>query len=210
MSFLAGLKKQALIAVAVALWVPAVAFGIGVLWRYSTTPGHPAAPPLDWPANAPVDRGKGRAILLMFAHPQCECSQASLGELAIVMAHERGQLDADAFFYLPAGERSSWARSDLWRTASAIPGVRAFEDREASIAQSFGVFTSGQTLLYDSSGRLLFKGGITSLRGHSGDNAGRSAILALLDFSPAGMGERPRPNMLPVTTPVFGCSLRGE
>ena len=189
---------------AVALWIPAVAFGINVLWKYSTTPGRPGKPPLDWPASAPIERAKGRANLVMFAHPQCQCSRATVGELAIVMAHAQGQLEADVFFYLPAREAGTWARTDLWRSASAIPGVRVHEDREAALAQTFGAFTSGQTLLYDAAGRLLFKGGITAFRGHSGDNAGRSAIAALLQ------GGAPQRNTLPVMTPVLGCSLRGE
>ena len=72
------------------------------------------------------------------------------------------------------------------------------------MAKSFGTFTSGQTLLYDSAGRLLFKGGITAYRGHSGDNEGRSLITALL------RGDAPAQIKLPVAMPVFGCSLRGE
>src|SRR5712692_427394 len=123
MSFLAGLRKQAVTSAAVVLWIPAVAFGINVLWKYSTTPGHPGAPPLDWPASAPVERVNGRAALVMFAHPLCECSKATLGELAIIMAHAPGQVDADVFFYLPAREPGTWARTDLWRSAGAIPGV---------------------------------------------------------------------------------------
>jgi hypothetical protein len=140
----------------------------------------------------------------MFAHPQCPCTSASLGELAIVMAHSQDRLNADVFFYLPPGQPSSWVRTDLWQKASAIPGVRVFEDRDSAVAQTFGAFTSGQTLLYDANGRLQFKGGITAYRGHSGDNAGRSSIMALLQNGPS------RPDTLPVETPVLGCSLRGE
>ena len=92
----------------------------------------------------------------------------------------------------------------LWTTAREIPGVHVFEDRGAKVAQSFGAFTSGQTLLYNRDGHLLFKGGITAFRGHSGDNAGRIAILALLQH------ETPRTSIVPVVTPVLGCSLRGE
>src|SRR5258708_6591833 len=201
MSFVADVKKHAIIAVAVSLWVPAVAFGINALWKFATTPGHPARPPLVWPASAPIKRSSERATLVMFAHPRCQCSSATLGELAIVMAHAQGRLDADVFFYLPAQEAGTWARTDLWRSASGIPGVRVFEDREASVARSFGAFTSGQTLLYDSRGRLLFQGGITAFRGHSGDNAGRGAIDALV------RGVTPPQDSLPVVTPVLGCSL---
>jgi hypothetical protein len=203
MSFLAGLRKQALIAGAVALWIPAVAFGIRIMWQYSATPGHPAEPPVNWPARASIERAKSRPMLLLFAHPHCPCSRASIGELAIVMAHARGQLDVNVFFYLPSAESSTWAATDLWRSASAIPGVRVFEDRSAVTAQSFGVFTSGQALLYDAKGGLLFKGGITASRGHSGDNDGRRAITSLLQGDTLPQISRP------VVTPVFGCSLRG-
>jgi hypothetical protein len=197
------LKRQALIVGAVALWLPAVAYGINVMWSYAATPGHPAEPPRFWPATA-IKRGAAHATLLVFAHPQCECTRATLGELAILMAQANGRLDTDVFFYLPRGKDSTWARTDLWRTASAIPGVHAFEDPDAVMAKQFGVFTSGQTLLYSSDGLLLFKGGITAFRGHSGDNAGRSAVTALI------RGTVPSMNDPPLVTRVFGCSLRGE
>ncbi|HEY6421580.1 MAG TPA: hypothetical protein VIX59_21490 [Candidatus Binataceae bacterium] len=46
-------------------------------------------------------------------------------------------------------------------------------------------------MLYDRRGRLLFSGGITGARGHFGDNAGVSAIVALID-TPASAGlDRP-------------------
>lgn len=198
------LKKQAAVVAAVALWVPAVGFGIGVLWRYSYTPARPGTPPVDWPAGAPMQRHEGRATLVMFAHPQCPCSRASIGELAIIMAQTRSELDAHVIFYRPAGEPSNWARTDLWKNARAVPGVRTYEDRAGMIAQSFGAFTSGQTLLYDSGGHLLFNGGITASRGHSGDNYGRDAIIGLL------RGQAAPKNPLPVFGAVFGCSLRGE
>jgi len=56
------------------------------------------------------------------------------------------------------------------------------------------------TVVYDPSGRLLFRGGITSARGHAGDNAGRSAIVAAVEANdPARMA-----------TPTFGCELFGK
>jgi hypothetical protein len=204
MSIFARIKKNAIVLGAVALWIPAVTFGMATLWKYSITTGHPAEPPVDWPESAPVARIAGRASVVMFAHPQCGCSRASVGELALIVAHAPAPLNAAVFFFNPSTEPSEWSRTDLWQSAAAIPGVRVFEDRDGKVAQSFGVFTSGQTLLYDSSGRLLFKGGITAFRGHSGDNAGRSTITALLRREPVDTRNGP------VSTPVFGCSLRGE
>ncbi|HEY4363361.1 MAG TPA: hypothetical protein VGN17_20515 [Bryobacteraceae bacterium] len=204
MSFFALLKKQSVIVLMVALWIPAVGSGINVLWKYSTTPGKAATPPAQWPGDAPVARADGRATLVMFAHPQCPCTSASVGELAIIMAHHSSGLDADVYFYAPKNKPEGWVKNDLWKMAAAIPGVRVFEDHEAAAAQSFGAFTSGQVLLYDSQGSLEFNGGITAFRGHSGDNAGRTVITSLLQDG------APRRNDLPVRTPVLGCSLRGE
>ena len=200
MSLLTRLKKPAVTVAAIALWVSLVGVGISVLWRYSSTPGRAATPLSAWPGDAPVQRVKGRSTLVMFAHPHCPCSRVSVGELAILMAHAREKLDAYVFFYFPAQESSAWARTDLWDSARSIPGVHAVEDPGGALALRFGAFTSGQTLLYNPDGRLEFNGGITASRGHSGDNNGRHAILAMLQ---GGTLERSM-------TPVFGCSLRGE
>jgi len=173
---------------------------MSVLWRYSVTPGYAAIPQVNWPANAPIQMGNGRATLVMFAHPNCPCSRASIGELAIIMARSQGALDAHVFFYIPDMEPSSWAKKDLWNNARRIPGVQVAEDRQGAYARLFGAFTSGQTFLYSSTGQLVFNGGITASRGHSGDNNGREAIVAYLH---AGTVEQK-------VTSVFGCSLRGE
>src|SRR5207244_9248206 len=100
-------------------------------------------------------------------------------------------------FIRPAGVAADWEKTALWRSAARIPDVSVVGDEAGREARRFGGETSGQTLLYDPTGRLLFSGGTTIARGHLGDSAGLEAILALLD------GRRP-PR---ATTPVFGCSL---
>ena len=118
------------------------------------------------------------------------------------MAHSSGRLQTAVLFYRPLQEAQDWTQAELWANAKSIPGVRVLEDPDNEVGKSFGVFTSGQTLLYDAEGRLAFRGGINAFRGHSGDNAGRSAVMDIL------RGLTPSFNF-PVTTPVFGCSLRG-
>jgi len=73
-------------------------------------------------------------------------------------------------------------------------------DEDGIEARSFGAVTSGQALLYSAQGRLLFSGGITESRGHSGDNAGRSAIESLVMNGSEGL-------RTPASTPVYGCPL---
>ena len=112
-----SLKKRAVIIAAVALWIPAVGFGLRVMWRYSSAPGRPATPPMEWPAGAPIPRARERATLLIFAHPQCSCSRASVGELAVIMARSPRKPDTHVFFYLPADQASDWVKTDLWKSA---------------------------------------------------------------------------------------------
>ena len=197
-------RKHAVVAIALAVWLPGVAYGFNVLWRYSMTPGHPASPPVEWPQQLQIQPKPAQATLVMFAHPQCGCSKASLGELEILMARAHEKVSANVVFYAPPDEPSTWAKTDLWKIAEKIPGVTVTEDRGNNVARSFGAFTSGQTLVYDANGRLIFNGGITASRGHSGDNYGRDAIIALLQ------GHLAETTTLPVTSPVFGCSLRSE
>jgi len=120
--------------------------------------------------------------------------------LAVIVAHCPDSVDARVLFFRPTNFADNWEKTDLWFSANEIPNVIAVSDENGIEASKFGATTSGYSMLYDSSGKLLFRGGITGSRGHSGDNAGRSAIESLL--------------MNKVTDQkqsfVFGCPLFGE
>jgi hypothetical protein len=136
-------------------------------------------------------------MLVMLAHPRCVCTRASVGELAELMARAHDRPKAYVVFIKPAGTAASWDDTDLQRGAAAIPGVTVVRDEDGVETQRFGAETSGQTLLYDAGGHLIFSGGTTGSRGHPGDNIGRASILALLNREEARRS----------TTSVFGCSL---
>jgi hypothetical protein len=113
------------------------------------------------------------------------------------MAQAQGRVTAYVLFLKPTGSSTDWEKTDLWQSAVRIPGVNVVVDDNGIEARRFHAVTSGQTALYDIDGHLLFSGGITSARGHSGDNAGRSAIVSLLNTADADRKE----------TAVFGCPL---
>src|SRR5207302_10314677 len=98
---LAWRRSRALLAAAVVLWIPAVGTGVRSLLRYSNTPGRAGTPPAEWPRGASVPPPRDRAALLVFAHPQCPCSQATMEELARIVANAREKLDIYVFFYAP-------------------------------------------------------------------------------------------------------------
>jgi hypothetical protein len=176
----------------------AIVAGMAILWRYALTPGVAGAPPAFWPARSRLARKAGDLTLVMVVHPHCSCSRASIEELAGLMERARGRLDAKVIFIEPPGFDDRWARTDLWQSATAIHRVSTMID-DGREARLFGAATSGQTMVYGGDGRLLFSGGITAVRGHYGDNAGASAIAALLT-RPATHGGGDR-------TAVYGCTL---
>ena len=183
-------------------WAAAVAFGLWRLWTYESTADIPARPPLTWPAETRVSRPAGLPTLVLLAHPRCPCSRATIGELAKLMADCHGKLGATVLVLRPDGVPDGWERTDLWDSAAAIPGVSVTSDAGGAESRRFGAATSGQALLYGADGRLLFAGGITESRGHQGDNAGRSAVAALV----LGSGG-PAQTAL---APVYGCPLFSE
>jgi hypothetical protein len=178
-------------------WLMAVGSGMGVLLVHDYSPGADVRVPQQWPAQSQIERTPGRPTLVMFAHPDCPCTRASLGELAELMTHCGNQVDAHVLFFQPKGSGDEWLHTDLWESARTIPGVSVAADKDGREMNYFQVMTSGHVLLYGTDGNLLFSGGITSSRGHYGDNAGLTSIMQLLRheiaFAPA--------------TPAFGCSL---
>jgi hypothetical protein len=192
-----SIGKRALLVTAGVLWVAAVGFGMRTLLRYESTPGALADAGQRWPVGSTLRRTPGQPTLVVLAHPQCVCTRASLSELNVVMQRFHGRLTAYVLYVQPHGMPESWAQSDSWRSARDIPGVVVMVDRDGAEAKRFRGYTSGQTLVYDSDGRLLYNGGLTAARGHEGDNAGRRAIIALLNGSARG----------PLVHNVFGCLL---
>jgi hypothetical protein len=183
--------------VSMLLWLGMILSGFGVIWRHENSPGLPATPPTNWPLESGIERKPGLPTLIVIAHPKCPCTRASIGELALLMAHSQNRVRTYVLFYKPSKLGSDWPRTDVWESASAIPGVMVKEDNDGVEARRFGVETSGQSLLYHASGRLLFSGGITGSRGHAGGNTGRNAIASLLEGNVPDNAQ----------TSVFGCSL---
>jgi hypothetical protein len=193
-----SLKKNRLILLTTfVLWLFAISTGVGILWDYESTPGAAAAAPGRWPVDSRIKRATDGATLIMLAHPHCPCTRASVGELARLMTQARGRVTAYVLFVKPVDFSAGWEQTDLLTSAAAIPGVSVVRDDDGVEAARFHAATSGQTMLYDAEGKLLFSGGITGARGHAGDNAGRTAVVSILTTDEAEQRE----------TPVYGCPL---
>jgi hypothetical protein len=185
-----------LILAIIAAWSVVVTAGLCALWHYSAIAGDGGAPPTSWPVHSKVIRD-GRPTLLVFVHPFCPCTRATLAELDRLVAVCRDQVDIHVLFIAPDGTDASWLDTDLYRVARRIPSVGVSVDTHRYEADLFRMQTSGSCLLYDESGKLLFHGGLTAARGHEGDNQGSKSIKALLMHK----------DDEPQETPVFGCPL---
>jgi len=182
-----------------ATWLALAGVGLSTLWSYGSAPGDPGTPPASWPLSSrggSVELRSERFTLVMFAHPHCPCTRASLEELDRLMVHAGARVAATVLFFDSPAFDEAWNESDLYERARAIPGVACRRDPLGAEARRFGAATSGHVVLYRPDGSLAFAGGITPGRGHAGDNVGRTAILALLD----GDADEAR-------SAVYGCRL---
>jgi hypothetical protein len=180
-----------------ALWCLAVIAGFGLLLHYKRIGGSSGQTPKTWPVASRIQKDPELPTLIMFVHPHCPCSRASVEELNRLLASAHQRVATQVWFSKPKEVAENWSRTGLWTSAAAMPGVAVHEDPAGTEADRFGAETSGYVVFYSREGRLLFQGGITSSRGHAGDNNGENAILAMLATRNTPINQ----------TPVYGCSL---
>lgn len=184
---------------AIAVWAIAVtAFNVW-FFRYAGTPGEAPSALASWPSASRLQRTEGLPTLVVFAHPHCACTRATIEELARIEARIAGRARIHVVFARPDGVDDAWMHSDLWEHAQRIPTVAVIADDAQVEANAFGVKTSGTALLFDSSGAVRFSGGITASRGHEGPSVGQERVVAgVLSDTYA-----------PSATNVYGCALAG-
>lgn len=180
-------------------WLALVAAGYMAAMRYESRPGTAASPPAAWPTDTGLELATDRCTLLVFVHPQCPCSAATIEELnRLVTAHGQ-RLQVHVLCYDDPSLGHAFPQSDVRAAAARIPGVQVVADRGGLLARQFGVYTSGEALLFRPEGLLVFAGGITPSRGHAGDNHGSESIAAALEGRPTDQVAR---------APTFGCAIR--
>jgi hypothetical protein len=183
--------------IACALWLGLIVVGFTALARHSAAACPPARASERWPVEAPIERAPHQPTLVLFLHPLCPCSHATLVELEQLLQRWESGLMLELIFTTDPQAGGEWMENEMFREASRIPGARLTIDRGGRIAALFGARTSGQVLLYAADGRRLFAGGITLARGHVGDNQGLDALDACLRGAPGAPSE----------APVYGCGL---
>ena len=179
-------------------WAGFIVAGMVGLLNYSSAPGAVSTPPRSWPKVSGLSLHPSRLTMIMFLHPRCPCSTASVNELARLSARAKDRMEIVAVFVIPPGCPPDWHQSNLWDTAKRIPGVHCLSDHDARICSQFHVTTSGHCLVYNPKLKLIFSGGITAGRGHEGDSLGQTMIAEkALKIAEDGLSE----------CATFGCPL---
>jgi len=194
----------------VALWALVVIGAMGALWRYKLTPGSQAELHATWPVGSRIERAASGPTLLLFAHPRCPCTRASLAELRRVLSPFAGQVKAEIVLLQGGDGSPGWDRDEALGSAFSIPGVSVAADRDGSEARRFGAITSGHVVLYGTRGELLFSGGITPGRGHQGDSPQEERLVELLRRETQAAGALTNSPDAPLgrVGAVYGCPLR--
>ena len=190
-------RSSAKMIMLVGVWLALIAGGIWVSLEYEKTPSKvvkPAALSNPLPEIL-VDNAK-EFRLVVFAHPKCPCTKATLSELARFLT-KNGNVSSQVFFIVPAGLKESWAQTETFAFASHIPEVEVKIDYDGALAKTFGADASGECFLLDRKAKVLFHGGITLARGHEGDNIGLDQLTAIVQ----------RKSDITATNVVYGCGL---
>lgn len=177
------------------VWLLVAVGGSMALWRFGSEPGESPSAAIHWPNSSQLERAVKRPTLVVFLHPQCPCSRATVEEIAVLLARSGPVLDVRAVFVAEvSSERVE--ESGLWKQVATLPGVTAMRDPKGIEARKFGAATSGDAFLFDASGNLRFRGGLTASRGHAGDNIGVDSVVAVLEGTAGAK-----------SAPAFGCAL---
>jgi len=185
------------------VWLAVCAAGAGVLMVYSNRPGPQGTPnpvPTGWPLADAVPLDGVRPTLVVFAHPRCPCTKATLSQIERLQASARRGFAVRFAFYEPVGAGADWRDTALWRRAAMMPDSLAVPDPGGGLALACGAMTSGTVGLYGPDGAVRFWGGVTPSRGHEGESVGLAALREIL------RGEDPGRR----TADVFGCSILGS
>ena len=195
--------SRVLVTAAVSIWLTAVSIGLGLVNHYAATPGREGSPVESWSSRGLVEIESGQPALIVFIHPLCPCTRATLEEVEHLVALCGDAVSTHIVCVVAEGLDDRWRESDLVERARSLEHVRFWVDDGGEEATRLGALTSGHVMLYDATGHLVMHGGITASRGHAGESRGAEAIVDLV----RGLTTTEHRHG---SFPVFGCPLTSE
>lgn len=155
-----------------------------------------------WPTDSTIGRMSGRPTLVLFLHPKCPCSRATVAELERLPVLVPGEAlpDICVVASAPRAIGDLWWSSSFLDQSARLPNAHLVRDSGGVETALFGARISGTVLLFDAAGKRLYAGGVTMARGHAGDNVGLQAVTDLLQDHRASVS----------SIPPLGCEMVRE
>ena len=100
--------------------------------------GSAASPIHRWPATSQLVRDPGRPTLIMFVHPHCPCSRATLAELDRLLSPRRDRVAVRIVMVRPSGFEAGCGTVRPWPAARADRRSEVLTTRMASKRDDFG------------------------------------------------------------------------
>lgn len=179
-------------------WLGLAAFGLVRVARYDSAPEAVNAIKGDFPSGSIIHLNSATPTVVLFVHPACPCTQASVHQLAEAQAQASRKANIYILIAKPAGHSFAKEAKEMRKLAEQVQGAQVLDDVDCKEAVRFQATVSGQCFVYDPKGKLTFSGGLTRARGHYGTSLGSDTVLALLNGQPTTVRN----------APVFGCYLR--
>src|SRR5882724_2829016 len=95
--------SKAALTAGVIVWAAVVAGGLKLVADYKTTAGAARPAPARWPRESRLEPASGRETLVIFVHPKCACTRASLTELNIIINASAARARTIVVFLRPVG-----------------------------------------------------------------------------------------------------------
>ncbi|WP_145251176.1 thioredoxin domain-containing protein [Aeoliella mucimassa] len=158
-----------------------------------------------WPSDSELVLAGDRPTLVFFVHPRCPCTRASVRQLERTLTgaglSNGAQPKLIVVATVPEDADRAWRATDVITRSARLPFAEVHWDTSGKESSRFGATTSGTLMLFQPDGALCFAGGVTSSRGHEGDNQGSRNLLVAL---------RQEQSLAISHQPVFGCKLCTE
>jgi hypothetical protein len=175
--------------------------GLALLWgwllRHAYLPTATSQAITAWPAESRLSVPAEAWRVVLFAHPLCPCTRATLNELDRLTLHVPAETSFTVVFNTNGLKPSDVEASPTLTFAQKMPSVTTVPDPDGQETDAFQATVSGEVFAFDPSGILVFHGGITPSRGHEGGSIGAKRLFQLLKGK----------THQPYNGPVFGCRL---
>jgi hypothetical protein len=190
-------RRVSLFAVAGLVWCASLATAWNQLYSHAYRPAKTDRVVDLWPQDTILGASSQRFRIVIFVHPLCPCTQATLEELDESLTRIPADVAVDAVAVTTGLSADEVESSRTVESLQRMPRVTLHLDASGREQRAFGAVVSGETFAFDREGRLAFHGGLTPARGHQGDSAGQKLLEEL------ACGRR----HAPCEAPVFGCRL---